>query len=72
MWPHTYNYYRYTVIYEPFACNVVNGKYENDEHALLVGKDLLQVSDNAIEVTVARYDRLDTCGNFTNIGKFNV
>lgn len=67
-----YNYYRYTVIYEPFASEVIDGKYENDEHAKKVGKDLLQVSENAIEVIVARYDRLDTCGSYTNIGKFNV
>ena len=40
-----YNYYRSTVIYEPFATKVINGKYENDEHAKKVGDDLLSVEE---------------------------
>lgn len=64
-----YNYYRYTVIYEPFASKVINGKYENDEHAKKVGDDLLSVEENAVEVWVARYTRLDTCGTYYLIHK---
>lgn len=64
-----YNYYRYTVIYEPFGTKVINGKYENDEHAKKVGDDLLSVEENAVEVWVARYTRLDTCGSYSLIHK---
>lgn len=64
-----YNYYRYTVIYEPFATKVINGKYESDEHAKKVGDDLLSVEENAVEVWVARYARLDTCGSYYLIHK---
>lgn len=64
-----YNYYRFLVIYEPFALKLINGKYENDEHAKKVGDDLLSVEENAVEVRVSRYTNLDTCGSFILIHK---
>lgn len=64
-----YNYYRYTVIYQPFATKVIDGKFENDEHAKKVGDDLLSVEENAVEVLVARYTSLDTCGSYSLIHK---
>lgn len=64
-----YNYYRFTVIYESFASKVIEGKFENDEHAKKVGDDLLSVEENAVEVLVARYARLDTCGSYYLIHK---
>lgn len=63
------NYYRFTVIYEPFASKVTDGEYENDEQAKKAGDNLLSVEENAVEVWVARYTMLDTCGSYYLIHK---
>lgn len=63
------NYYRFTVIYEPFASQVIDGEYENDEQAKKAGDVLLSVEENAVEVCVARYTRRDTCGSYYLIHK---
>lgn len=63
------NYYRFTVIYEPFASKVTDGEYENDEQAKKAGDNLLSSEENAVEVCVARYTRRDTCGSYYLIHK---
>lgn len=57
-------FYRFTVIYKGHSTKTIDGKYKNDQEAILVADLLLQLEDYAQECYVSRYVTQDTCGRY--------